>query len=216
MGFSPNDVVPAKAFTPAVLAKYLASTDSRDKLVKGIGNFFKITAALSGNPNHSKMSAACSDARSVMRLCVWFNNIKKIDAAANAPNLGIRSVLFIIRVILDGLFSSLDNIAYVGQHFYPRHPTLSKASSAGRGCLFWGYFFAVLVDAIDFTRTIGAKKRVNKALTLTRNAFDMLSTVGNVFPVDIGSTNAALLGFLSAVIATREQLTAAADAEKSK
>lgn len=215
MGLSCDDVVPLRAFTPVVLTKYLALIDSRDKMVKGIGNFFKILATCSGNPNYAKMSAACSDARSVMRLCVWFSNIKKIDDAANGSDLGIRTMLFILRVILDGFFSSMDNVSYVGQYFYPKHSALIRVSSIGRGCLFWGYVFAALVDAIDLSRADGTKKRINKALTLTRNVFDMVSTVGNVFPVDIGVKNAAVLGFLSAVIATREQLMVAAGPEKT-
>lgn len=216
MQFSSDDVVPLQAFTPSVLSRYLSLTDSRDKLVKGVGNLFKITAHLTGNPHHAKMAAACSDARSIMRFCVWINNIKKIEDAVNAADWGSRTILFIARVVLDGIFSFCDNIAYFGKYFCPKDPILRQIGSTGRGSLFFGYVFAVIIDFIDLLRTVGRKQQVNKALTLTRNAFDMISTVGNVFPVDIGSNNASILGFLSAVIATREQLIAATNAEKSK
>lgn len=216
MGFTADDVLPIQAFTPTVISTYLASTDSRDKLVKGFGALFKITGAFTGNPHHGKLAAACSDARSIMRLGVWVNNIKKLDDASMAPELGVRGVLFILRVLFDAIFSSLDNIAYVGNFFHPKNRGLAKVSSLGRASLFWGYVFAVIIDAIDLSNTKGTKNQINKALTLTRNACDMISTVGNVFSVDIGATNGACLALLSSVIATREQLMAAHAKEYKK
>eukprot|EP00796_Vickermania_ingenoplastis_P004340 gene4340-3154_t len=209
-----NDILPPKVFTPAVLTAYLGSTDSRDKLVKGVGSIFKITMAMTGNPHHGKMAASCSDARSIMRLAVWVNNIQKLEAALSAQEITPRGALFIIRVLLDGIFSSLDNIAFIGNFFHPKNPGLKRVSNIGRGALFWGYVFAVIVDVMDLSKTEGCKNKVNKALTLTRNACDMISTVGNVFPVDIGATNGAMLAVISSVIATREQLMIAYDKQK--
>lgn len=203
-----NAIIPAGAFTPAVLSTYLGSTDSRDKLVKGLGGIFKILGALTGNPAHGKMAASCSDARSFMRLLVCLGNVKKLEDAVKG-DLGPRGVLWILRVLFDGIFSSLDNIAFIGNYFHPKDPALLRISATGRASLFWGYVFAVMVDAIDLSRLTNKKARINKALVMTRNTFDMLSTIGNVFPVDIGATNGAILAVASAAIATREQLTAA-------
>lgn len=202
-----SNVLPLTVFKPTVLTSYFASTDSRDKLVKACGNLFKITAIMLKNPNHASLASACSDARSMMRLLCWLNNLKKMDEAVEVPQLKIRGFIYIIRILLDAIFAFLDNIAYCGKFFTsPQNKALTYVSSLGRQSLFFGYVLAVIVDAIDLRNTTGRVNQVNKALMLTRNAFDMLSSVGNVFRCDLGSTANAWLGFISAVIATREQL----------
>lgn len=51
-----------------ILTAYLAATDSRDKLLKGLGSFFKLLGVIYTNDSYMKFGAATSDARSLMRL----------------------------------------------------------------------------------------------------------------------------------------------------
>ncbi|CBZ27340.1 glycosomal membrane like protein [Leishmania mexicana MHOM/GT/2001/U1103] len=192
------------------LSTYMAVTDSRDKMIKGAGCFFKMLAALYGNPNFMKTGAAMSDARCWIRMLSWLSNVQKISDAMEKRIVQPRDVLFVLRVLFDGIFSLLDNIVFAGRFFNPNSPSLSQMSYVSRASLFYGYAVAVVLDMYDLMRDPKMPKRGDRCLVLTRNACDMVSAIGNVCPVDIGAANVAGLGLISAIIATREQLLAAA------
>lgn len=193
----------------ATLTTYLAATDSRDKMIKGAGCFFKMMGALNGNPNFIKTSGAMSDARSVMRMLSWLGSVQKLSDAMEKRIVQPRDVLFVLRVLFDGIFSLLDNIVFAGRFFNKQSPELARMSYLSRASLFYGYVAAVLLDITDLIRDPNMPNRGARALVLTRNTCDMVSAIGNVSSIDIGAANAAGLGLISAIIATREQITAA-------
>lgn len=193
----------------ATLTTYLAANDSRDKMIKGAGCFFKMAGALNGNPNFIKTGGAMSDARCVMRLLSWLGNVQKLSDAMEKRIVQPRDVIYVLRVLFDGIFSLLDNVVFTGRFFNKQSPELARLSYVSRASLFYGYVAAVLLDIIDLVRNPNMPNRGDRALVLTRNTCDMVSAIGNVSSIDIGAANAAGLGLLSAIIATREQINAA-------
>ncbi|KAG5492999.1 hypothetical protein JKF63_01580 [Porcisia hertigi] len=194
----------------ATLNTYMAATDSRDKMIKAAGCFFKMMGAIDGTPNFIKAGAVMSDARCLMRLFSWLGNVQKISDAMEKRIVQPRDVLFLLRVLFDGIFSLLDNVVFAGRFFNNASPCLAQMSNISRASLFWGYVAAVMLDIHDLARDPHIPKRGDRCLVLTRNACDMVSAIGNVCSVNIGAANVAALGLISAIIATREQLISAA------
>lgn len=192
-----------------VLTTYMAATDSRDKMIKGAGCFFKLVGTISGNADYLKTGASMSDARCLMRMMSWIGNVQKISDAMEKRIVGPRDVIFVLRVLLDGIFSLLDNVVYIGRFFNPKSSQLSQFSVVSRASLFYGYVAAVLLDIYDLAKNPTMPNRSDRCLVLTRNACDMVSAIGNVCSIDIGAANVAALGLISSVIVTREQLKAA-------
>ncbi|GET88857.1 glycosomal membrane like protein [Leishmania tarentolae] len=192
------------------LNTYMAATDSRDKMIKGAGCFCKMMGALYGNSDFIKAGSAMSDARCLMRMLSWLTNVQKISDAMEKRIVQPRDVLFVLRVLFDGIFSLLDNIVFAGRFFNPNSPHLTQMSYISRASLFYGYVVAVVLDLYDLVRCPNMPKRGDRCLVLMRNTCDLVSAIGNVCPADIGASNVAGLGLISAVIATREQLLAAA------
>lgn len=193
----------------ATLTTYLGATDSRDKMIKGAGCFFKVLGAVNGNPNYIKTAGAMSDARSIMRMLSWLGSVQKLSDAMEKRIVQPRDVIFVLRVLFDGLFSLLDNIVFAGRFFSKQSPELARMSYISRASLFYGYVAAVLLDITDLLRDPKMPNRGARVLVLTRNTCDMVSAIGNVSSIDIGAANAAGLGLISAIIATREQINAA-------
>ncbi|KAG5478143.1 hypothetical protein CUR178_04855 [Leishmania enriettii] len=194
----------------STLTTYMAATDSRDKMIKGAGCFFKMMGALNGNVNFVKVGAAMSDARCLLRILSWLGNVLKISDAMEKRIVQPRDILFVLRVLFDGIFSLLDNIVFAGRFFDHKSLRLAQMSHVSRASLFYGYVMAVALDIYDLLRDPNMPKRGDRCLVLTRNACDMVSAIGNVCTLDIGAANVAGLGLISAIIATREQLIAAA------
>lgn len=193
----------------ATLTAYMAATDSRDKMIKGAGCFFKMLGALNGNPNYLKTGAAMSDARCIMRMLSWLGNVQKISDAMEKRIVQPRDVIYVLRVLFDGIFSLLDNIVFTGRFFNKQSPELARMALISRASLFWGYVAAVLLDLTDLIRDPKMPNRGDRVLVLTRNACDMMSAIGNVSSIDIGAANVAGLGLISSIIVTREQINAA-------
>lgn len=194
----------------ATLTTYMAATDSRDKMIKGAGCFFKMMGAINGNPAFLKTGAAMSDARCVMRMLSWLGNVQKLSDAMEKRIVQPRDVIFVLRVLFDGIFSLLDNVVFAGRFFEAKSARLAQLSYVSRASLFYGYVAAVMLDIYDLVRDPKMPKRGDRCLVLTRNTCDMVSAIGNVCSIDIGAVNASALGLISAIIATREQLIAAA------
>ncbi|KAG5477669.1 hypothetical protein LSCM1_04962 [Leishmania martiniquensis] len=194
----------------STLNTYMAATESRDKMIKGAGCFFKMMGAINGNENFIKVGASMSDARCLIRMLSWLGNVQKISDAMEKRVVQPRDVMFVLRVLFDGIFSLLDNIVFAGRFFGQKSPSLAQMSHVSRAALFYGYVMAVALDMYDLLRGPNMPKRGDRCLVLTRNACDMVSAIGNVCALDIGAANVAGLGLISAIIATREQLIAAA------
>ncbi|CCW66097.1 unnamed protein product [Phytomonas sp. Hart1] len=192
-----------------VIDVWLASNDSRDKLMKGAGCFFKLLGLISSQEKYLKVSAAMSDCRCLMRLLSWINNTKKVSDALGKNEVGFREVLFLLRVIFDGIFCLLDNVVYMGHFFNKVDPNLIRFRVISRASLFWGYVAAVILDLHDLIKDKAIQNSTQRHLGLFRNACDMISTLGGVCCLDIGPFSAAFLGLLSATISTNEQIQAA-------
>ncbi|KPA79007.1 glycosomal membrane like protein [Leptomonas pyrrhocoris] len=193
----------------ATLTTYMAATDSRDKMIKGAGCFFKMLGALNANPNFIKTGSAMSDARCIIRMLSWLGNVQKISDAMEKRIVQPRDVVYVLRVLFDGIFSLLDNVVFAGRFFNKQCPKLTQMSYISRASLFWGYVAAVILDVTDLAKDPKMPNRGDRVLVLTRNTCDMVSAIGNVSSIDIGAANVAGLGLLSAIIATREQINAA-------
>uniref|UniRef100_A0A0A9WWL2 Peroxisomal membrane protein 11-1 n=1 Tax=Lygus hesperus TaxID=30085 RepID=A0A0A9WWL2_LYGHE len=188
-----------------ILTAYLAATDSRDKLLKGAGALFKLLGVMFSNDHYMKFGAATSDARSLMRLLVWVNNVKKLSEAAERRVVVPRDVLYITRITLDGVFALLDNVVYLGQCLFRNQVCLGELSYYSRAALFYGYVAAVLLDLYDLIHDKTMVHRYDRLLVLTRNVCDMVSCIGNVTTkLNPGVAVNSALGLLSAIIATRE------------
>ncbi|KAK7195778.1 glycosomal membrane like protein [Novymonas esmeraldas] len=194
----------------ATLTTYMAATDSRDKMLKGAGCFFKMVGAINGNQNFLKTGTAMSDARSAMRMLAWLGSIQKISDAMERRIVQPRDVLLVLRSLFDCIFSLFDNIVFAGRFFDPTSLNLAHLSRISRASLFYAYVVAVVTDVYDLVRDPNMPRRGDRCLVLTRNACDMVSSIGNVSSIDIGAANVAALGLISSIIVTREQLTAAA------
>ncbi|KPI84342.1 glycosomal membrane like protein [Leptomonas seymouri] len=193
----------------ATLTTYMAATDSRDKMIKGVGCLFKMLGVLNANPDLVKTGAAMSDARCIMRMLSWLGNVQKISDAMEKRIVQPRDVIFVLRVLFDGIFSLLDNIVFAGRFFSNQSAELLRMSVLSRASLFWGYVAAVTLDIMDLIKDPKMPNRSDRILVLTRNTCDMVSAIGNVSNIDIGAANVAGLGLISAIIATREQINAA-------
>lgn len=187
-----------------VIANYLAATDSRDKLIKGAGCFFKVLAATTGEANYLSVANSMSDCRSLMRMLSWLNNVQVLSEATEKNVVQFRDVIHALRVLCDGVFSLLDNVVYLGRFFQPKNPQLAQLSFVSRAALFYGYVFACTLDVYDLTYDKNLPDRHGRFLVLTRNVCDLVSCVGNVSKVDIGAANSAMLGLISSIIASRE------------
>lgn len=196
-----------------IIATYLASIDARDKMLKGAGCFFTFLGVVTANTKYISMGTLMSQARSLMRLLSWLSNARKISDALEKNIVQPRDVIYILRVLLDGVFCFLDNIVYVCRFFHQKNAQLVQLSVVSRASLFWGYVFAVLLDIYDLTHDKAMPNRTGRYLVLVRNTCDMISSVRNVCSLHIGAANVALLGLISAVIASREQYS---DAFKSR
>ncbi|CAD2219974.1 glycosomal membrane like protein [Angomonas deanei] len=194
-----------------VITNLLASSDARDKLIKGCGGFFKVLAATSGDANCVKIAAATSDCRCLMRVGSWLGNVQKLSEAFESSNVSTRAIIYILRVLFDGLFSLLDNVVYFGKYLSDRKGQIAEISYISRACLFYGYVCAVTMNLYDlkYDADLSGSKKTNHLLLLTRNTCDMLSCVGNVFPRDLGALANGVLTVLSSAIATREQYMSA-------
>lgn len=187
-----------------IIAAWLAANDSRDKLIKGAGCFFKALGAQTANANYLSVGSTMSECRCLMRLCSWLNNVKKLSDALEKRVVQPRDVIYVLRVLFDGIFSLLDNVVFIGSFFQKNNTNLSQLSIMSRASLFWGYVAAVLLDIYDLAYDKAIPNRKARYLVLTRNACDMVSCLGNVCSVDLGTTNTATLGLISACIASRE------------
>lgn len=188
-----------------ILTAYLAATDSRDKLLKGLGAFFKLLGVTCTNDSYMKFGAATSDARSLMRLLTWTNNTKKLSEAMGRTVVSPRDIIYILRVLFDGVFSLLDNIVYLGQYLSNNHVCLSKLSYYSRASLFYGYVAAVILDIYDLIRDKVMVHRSDRYLVLVRNVCDMISCVGNASQrLNPGVAINSALGLISSMIASRE------------
>lgn len=184
---------------------FLQSNDARDKFTKGVGCLFKLLGAINANPNFMKFSASMSDARCIMRMASWIGNVKKISDAFEKRTIAARDVIYILRVLCDGLFSLLDNVSYSWKFFDKANPAIAQISWNARASLFYGYVFAVMLDVYDLATDANIPNVVDKYLLLTRNACDMVSCGGNVSSaLDCGVKINSALGLTSAIIACRE------------
>lgn len=192
-----------------IIATWLAANDSRDKLIKGAGALFKLVGAETGIATYVKAGNSMSECRCLMRLGTWLGNVKKISEALEKRVVQPRDVIYVLRVLFDGIFSLLDNVVFMTQFFQKHSPELKRLSIMSRASLFWGYVLAVVLDVYDLTYDRTIRDRTARYLVLTRNACDMFSSVGNVSSIDLGATTNSALGLLSACIASRELYGAA-------
>lgn len=116
-----------------------------------------------------------------------------------------RDVIYMLRVLFDGIFSLLDNIVYLGQYLSNNHVCLSKLSYYSRATLFYGYVAAVVLDIYDLIHDKVMLHRSDRYLVLLRNVCDMISCIGNVSQrLNPGVAINSALGLISAMIASRE------------
>ncbi|EPY37091.1 glycosomal membrane like protein [Strigomonas culicis] len=155
-----------------------------------------------------KIATAMSDCRCLMRMCTWLSNIQKISDALESKTVKVRDIIFIFRFLMDGIFSLLDNVTYIGTIF-SKNPQFKKIGLISRACLFYGYVGAVALNVYDLANDTNIPNRNAAYLVLTRNTCDLVSCVGNVSNVDLGAFTPSFLGLISAIIASRELFMAA-------
>lgn len=191
------------------LIDLLATTEGRDKLLKGLGAGMRVVAEQSGQKHHKAMAASVSEARSILRLVSVSGNIVKVRDLVAAGSFAPLDVAMILRIIGDGVYSVNDNIAYLGKYLKWDAKTISSAIDRSFVGMFWGFFLAVVIDIVTLL-TMNLSDRVKlraRVLLLVRNVCDMFAALHNVKYIkafSLTGTQVGTLGVISAAVSTFE------------
>lgn len=207
-----------------VAVDLLATTEGRDKLMKGLSAGLRVLAAYTGRADQGKMASSVSEARSVLRLAGVTNNALKIRDAVAAGRFNFADIAMIIRILGDAMYSVHDNLAYTGKYLQWKPETVSTLVARSFVGMFWGFFFAVVVDVhalVTMDRSKPSFKRDWRArvLLLVRNVCDLaaaLSGVKYVKSFSLSPAQAGVLGVISASISSYENINKAIDNQWKK
>lgn len=205
-------------YTLKVFQDLLATTEGRDKLLKGAGAGVRVLAERSGSKDQVAFAANISQARSIMRLASWISNLDRIRALLANGSVSPTDFVMILRIVGDGVYSFFDNLAFIGKHYKWDKMRLDATVHRSFIGMFWGFFFAVLLDVhalftMDNTSFDFKKTWRSRVLLLTRNFCDMLAALSNVKylnAVALSATAVGYLGVISASISTFENWNKAA------
>jgi hypothetical protein len=207
-----------------VIVDLLATTEGRDKLLKGLSAGLRVLSEYTGSADQKKMASSVSEARSIMRLVGVANNTAKIRDIVVAGRFKFADVAMIIRILGDAVYSTHDNMAYFGKYLKWNPSTVSTLVARSFVGMFWGFLFAVIVDVqalVSMDRNNASFKRDWRAriLLLVRNVCDLLAAFSNVKFVksfNLTPAQSGALGVVSAVISSYENLNKAIDKQGKK
>lgn len=202
----------------------LATTEGRDKLLKGLSAGLRVLGEYTGNADQKKMASSVSEARSIMRLVGVANNAVKIRDIVVAGRFTFAEVAMIIRILGDAVYSTHDNFAYFGRYLKWNPSTVSTLVARSFVGMFWGFLFAVAVDVhalatMDRTKPSFKRDWQARILLLVRNFCDLLaafSSVKYVKSFNLTPAQSGTLGVISAVISSYENINKAIDKQGKK
>lgn len=203
------------------LIDLLATTEGRDKLLKGLGAGMRIVAERSGQKHHKAMAGSVSEARSLLRLASVTGNVVKIRDLVAAGDVSPVDVAMIFRIIGDGFYSVHDNVAYIGKYLKWDPKLVQSAIDRSFIGMFWGFFLAVAIDIVTLLSINPSDKAKLRArlLLLTRNVCDMLAALNGVKYIksfSLSGSTVGALGVVSAAVSTYENWNKATEKQISK
>ena len=194
------------------LINLLATTDGRDKLMKGFSSLAKLLAAQSGSKDQAKLSASVSEGRSLFRMVGWVNNGVKIRGEVFSGKADAWNYAMALRLLGDAIYCINDNIAYVLKYLGTDKAAVQEAVRRSFVGMFWGFLLAVIID-IRALLVLDPKQENYKAawrarvLILTRDFCDFLNALSSVKYIasfELSPSSSGALGVISATVATFE------------
>lgn len=185
-------------------------TEGRDKLLKASAGFSRMISTYTNNKSHEAMAKSMSEARSLLRMVSWFNNMQRMKANELASSV---DQLMFVRVLLDAVYVVHDNLAYFTKYKVLNFSSCDTLAHRGLVGLFWGFFVAVIVDLqilLSMSReALGEgyeKARRLRLGMLVRDLCDMVAGLSQVGYAGnfLGPRGLGFLGFVSASISCGE------------
>ena len=199
----------------------LATTAGRDKLLKAAGGATRVLFQYTENKSHGAVTKGISEARSLMRLAGWTQNIQKLRAMwAKRDSLPFQEKLMALRVLLDMGYCVLDNMQYFKKYNLLPLVSMEHAKIVHRSILFmfWGFLTAAIIDVLTFMNMAPVDRITNgpaRLGMLVRNSCDCLAALSNskLLPAaQFSQTTVGVLALISGLISTKENW----DATKKK
>ncbi|ORC84613.1 putative glycosomal membrane protein [Trypanosoma theileri] len=162
------------------MSKCLSTTDGQDKLLKGSGALMKLLFCFCGIKSLLDFADSASEGRSLLRLLSWLSNLQIVYNTLQKDPSGIRDVIYLARIIGDGIFKICDNVAFLGIKFQGYTDVSQDFARASRAGLFWGFFAAVMLSLYDLRYdryTVNNKRRY---ITLVQNLCDLLTAASTI------------------------------------
>ncbi|KAH9597019.1 hypothetical protein LSM04_000143 [Trypanosoma melophagium] len=158
----------------------LSTSDGQDKFLKGSSALVKLLFCFYGIKSLLDFADSISDGRSLLRLLSWLSNLQIMYNTLQKDPSGIRDVIYLARIIGDGIFKICDNVAFLGSKFQGNRELYQEFALASRAALFWGFFAAVLLSIYDlrYDRYTGNSKR--RYITLVQNLCDLLTAASTL------------------------------------
>lgn len=188
----------------------LATTEGRDKLLKGLASGMRIVAERSGDKNHKSFAGSVSEARSILRLGGAAANAAKIRDLVAGGKVTAADGAMVLRLLGDAVYSVNDNVAYLGKYLKWDAAVVKSAVDRSFVGMFWGFLIAVLLDVyalVVMDRAASREKWRARVLLLTRNTCDMIAALNNVKYIkslNLSGTQVGTLGVISAAVSTYE------------
>lgn len=187
-----------------------ATTDGRDKLMKGFSALAKFLGARNNSKDQMVLSASISEGRSILRLAGWINNGVKIQGELSEASPW--SCVMALRLLGDAVYCVNDNIAYLTKYLGSDKTVTADAIRRSFVGMFWGFFFAVIIDVnalfvMDRNSKTFREAWRARVLMLTRNVCDLLAALSSVkylASVDLSPSTMGCLGVISASVSTYE------------
>jgi hypothetical protein len=188
----------------------LATTDGRDKLMKGFSSLAKLVAAQTGSKEQALLSASLSESRSVLRLAGWLNNGVKIRNELFGSKVNTWNYAMVARLLGDAVYCINDNIAYYLKYMGADKAAVAEAVRRSFVGMFWGFLLAVIIDvrALLLLDPVAEKAAWRaRVLVLTRDLCDLLNALSSVKYIasfELSPAASGALGVISASVSTFE------------
>ncbi|EAN85491.1 putative glycosomal membrane protein [Trypanosoma cruzi] len=190
----------------------LESADMRDKVLKGVGALAKLGFCLMHDKSLLDFADATSEVRSLMRILAWLSNIQTIYSLLNKEQCGVRDLIFLVRVVGEGVFKAADNVAFLGRKVHENTPFFQRFSYASCLGLFWAHLAAVALALFDIRYDRLFSSRRKQFINLFLCTCDLLTAAAGaaVFGFELNFIWFSLLTLISSFLGCVDGVRSAA------
>lgn len=194
----------------------LATTDGRDKLLKGFAQVAKLLSMVTGVKTQAAVAGSVNDCRSLLRVAGFLAHIVTCRGKVLRGETAPQDLVLMARLAGDGIFGFLDTLAFLGKNgFLLSKKAVPGVVKASFDALFYGFLLATILDIMKIRQFMATNKGTEEDmktrnalfLTLLRDVCDTVfatSAANKTKMLKVTPFQSSILLLISACIATYE------------